>query len=61
MPEVIEIDVTSLLRGAAIHVSDLNVPGVEFLDRPTAIVVACHAPKVVEKAEVTETKKKGKK
>lgn len=61
MPEVIEIDVTSLLRGAAIHVSDLNVPGVESLDRPTAIVVACHAPKVVEKAEVTETKKKGKK
>ncbi len=61
MPEVIEIDVTSLLRGAAIHVSDLNVPGVEFLDRPTAIVVACHAPKVVEKVEVTETKKKGKK
>jgi len=62
MPEVIEIDVTSLGRGAAIHVSDLNVPGVEFLDRPSAIVVACHAPKVVEKAETTETtKKKGKK
>lgn len=61
MPEVIEIDVTSLGRGAAIHVSDLNVPGVEFLDRPAAIVVACHAPKVVEKAEETDTKKKGKK
>lgn len=61
MPEVIEIDVTSLGRGAAIHVSDLNVPGVEFLDRPAAIVVACHAPKVVEKVEETETKKKGKK
>jgi len=61
MPEVIEVDVTSLGRGAAIHVSDLNVPGVEFLDRPSALVVACHAPKVVEKVEETDTKKKGKK
>lgn len=59
MPEVIEVDVTSLGRGAAIHVSDLNVPGVEFLDRPAAIVVACHAPKVVEKTEeATPAKKK---
>lgn len=61
MPDIIEIDVTSLGRGATIHVSDLNVPGVEFLDRPTAIVVACHAPKVVEKAEESATPKKGKK
>ncbi|MFN4984861.1 MAG: 50S ribosomal protein L25 [Ignavibacteria bacterium] len=59
MPEVIEVDVTSLGRGAAIHVSDLSVPGVEFLERPAAIVVACHAPKVVEKTEdATPTKKK---
>lgn len=61
MPEVIEVDVTQLGRGAAIHVSDLNVPGVEFLDRPTSVVVACHAPKVVAAAEESAPAKKGKK
>jgi large subunit ribosomal protein L25 len=45
MPEHIDVDVTNLGRGQAIHVRDLNVPGVEFTDRPDAVVVACHNPK----------------
>lgn len=61
MPEVIEVDVTNLARGSAIHVSDLSVAGVEFLDRATSVVVACHAPKVVAAAVESAPAKKGKK
>lgn len=46
MPEHIDVDITNLEIGAAIHVSELSVAGVEFLDRPEAVVVSCHAPKV---------------
>ena len=59
MPEHIDVDVTNLGRGQAIHVRDLNVPGVEFTDRPDAVVVACHSPKVsAAAAEETPGKKK---
>jgi large subunit ribosomal protein L25 len=59
MPEHIDVDVTNLGRGQAIHIRDLNVPGVEFTDRPDAVVVACHSPKVsAAAAEETPGKKK---
>ncbi len=45
MPEHIDVDITNLGRGKAIHISDLSIPGVEFTDRPDAVIVACHAPK----------------
>ena len=46
MPEHIDIDVTNLAKGSAIHISDLDIPGVEFTGRPDALIVACHAAKV---------------
>lgn len=55
MPEHIDVDVTNLGRGQSIHVRDLNVPGVEFMDRPDAIVVACHNPKGSAAAATEET------
>lgn len=59
MPEHIDVDVTNLGRGQSIHIRDLNVPGVEFTDRPDAVVVACHSPKgAAAGAEETPAKKK---
>lgn len=46
MPEHIDVDISHLDIGGSIHVSELTFAGVEFLDRPEAVVVACHAPKV---------------
>ncbi len=45
MPEHIDVDITNLQRGSAIHISDLKIEGVEFTDRPDAVIVACIAPK----------------
>jgi large subunit ribosomal protein L25 len=58
MPEHIDIDVSNLVKGAAIHISDLNIPGVEFTDRQDAVIVACHAPKVATAEETAEAAKK---
>ncbi len=59
MPEHIDVDVTNLGRGQAIHIRDLTIPGVEFTDRPDAVVVACHSPKAAAAAtEDTPAKKK---
>lgn len=55
MPEHIDVDVTNLGRGQSIHIRDLNVPGVEFTDRPDAVVVACHNPKGGAAAATEET------
>jgi large subunit ribosomal protein L25 len=45
LPEFIEVDVTALKMGEAIHVSDLKkIAGVEFLDDPQQAVVLCVAP-----------------
>lgn len=45
MPEHIDIDISNLGVNSSIHLKDINVPGVEFTDRPDAVIVACHAPK----------------
>ncbi len=60
MPEHIDVDVTNLGRGQSIHIRDLNVPGVEFTDRPDAVVVACHNPKGGAAAATEETPSKKK-
>lgn len=51
LPSVIEVDVTELRVGQAIHVSTLKpVPGVEFLDAAGQVVVLCVAPQAEEAA-----------
>lgn len=58
MPEHIDIDVTNLAIGDAVHISDLKVAGVEFLDKPDAVVATVAPPKAAEtttdSAEVVE-------
>ena len=45
LPDFIEVNVTELKIGEAIHVSDLKaIAGVEFLDNPQQPVVLCVAP-----------------
>lgn len=45
MPEHIDIDISNLGVNQSIHISDLNIPGVEFTDRPDAVIVTCVPPK----------------
>lgn len=45
MPEHIDVDITPLKVGQSLHVSDLDLPGMEVLDRVDAVIVACVAPK----------------
>jgi large subunit ribosomal protein L25 len=53
LPDFIEVDVTELKMGEAIHVSDIKVPGgVELLDSPGQAVVLCVAPPEEEAAAV---------
>lgn len=52
MPEHINVDVTDLKVGMSIHVSELVLPGLELLDRPETVVVACVAPKVATETTV---------
>ncbi|PKQ37681.1 MAG: 50S ribosomal protein L25 [Actinobacteria bacterium HGW-Actinobacteria-1] len=55
LPDSIEIDVTPLEVGHALHVSDLVAPkGVTILDDPEAIVCAVMAPAKEEEETVTE-------
>jgi large subunit ribosomal protein L25 len=45
LPDFIEVDVTELKMGEALHISDLKkLAGVEFLDDPGQTVVLCVAP-----------------
>lgn len=45
LPDFIEVDISELKVGEAIHVSGLKaIPGVEFLDAPGQPVVLCVAP-----------------
>lgn len=47
IPRRIEADVTNVLIGHSLHVSDLTIPdGVEVLDEPDATVAVVSAPKV---------------
>ncbi len=50
LPSVIEIDVTDLDLGSNIHVSDVKLPGVTILEKPTDVVVGV---KMVKKAAET--------
>ncbi len=48
MPEHIDVDVTNLAVNSSIHIGDLNLPGIEFTDRPDAVIVTCAPPRVAE-------------
>lgn len=60
IPTHIDVDVSQLGKGENIHISDINIPGVEFLERPGTLVAACHAPKVVAVEETAAPTKKKK-
>ncbi|MBU3679262.1 MAG: 50S ribosomal protein L25 [Candidatus Kapabacteria bacterium] len=60
IPTHIDVDVSGLGKGENIHISDINIPGVEFLERPGTLVAACHAPKVVAVEETAAPTKKKK-
>ncbi len=42
LPEHIDLDVTSLEVGRALHVSDLKIAGVKFLSPPETVIVVIH-------------------
>lgn len=55
MPEHIDVDITDLDINSTLHISDLKVAGVEFEDRPEAVIVTCVPPKVSDaSAEAAE-------
>lgn len=54
IPGSVEIDVSALAIGDALHVSDLEVEDVEILADPTTPVVAVAAPRAEEEPEVEE-------
>ncbi|MBI2417253.1 MAG: 50S ribosomal protein L25 [Ignavibacteriales bacterium] len=45
IPDNIEIDISNLKMGQAIHISDLNIPNVEFLHGPETVVVSVAHPR----------------
>lgn len=51
IPEHIEVDISHLDIGDAIHVKDLEVPGVKILENELAVVVAVVPPRGVEVEE----------
>src|SRR3990170_4064604 len=56
IPNHVEVDVTNLVLGDSLHVSDIPVPpGVEVLDDPEGSVCVCAAPRaVIEEAPTPE-------
>jgi large subunit ribosomal protein L25 len=48
IPSHVDIDIAELTIGAAIHIQDLNVEGVELLGRPEQTVVTVVPPRVAE-------------
>lgn len=54
IPEKVELDVSNLDIGDSIHVSDIQLPGVEILTELDRSVVAVLAPTVIEVEEVAE-------
>lgn len=53
IPEFIRVDITALLLGAPIHVSDLKLPeGVTVLDPPESVVVQLKLPGQEEEAPI---------
>jgi large subunit ribosomal protein L25 len=60
LPPLIELDVTELKVGEAIHVAELKpIPGVEFLDDKAQTVVLCVEPPAEEVAAVAATPAEG--
>lgn len=54
IPSHIEVDITHLRIGDAIHIRDLEVEGVEFTGSADQTIVTVVAPRVVEEAVVEE-------
>ncbi len=54
IPEHIEVDISNLDIGDAIHVRDLKVPNVKILENELAVVVAVVPPRGVEVEKATE-------
>lgn len=52
IPEHVEIDISDLEMGHAIHISDLKYEDLEFLDPPDTPIVSVIVPKKIEVAEV---------
>jgi large subunit ribosomal protein L25 len=65
LPGALELDVSSLLVGDSVHVSDLTAPeGVTILDDPETVLASVLAPtveplEVAEEEEVTEVPETG--
>jgi len=58
VPSHIEVDVTTLKLGHAIHVSDVIPPeGVKILTEPERVVVSVHVPRTMEAKMATEEEK----
>ena len=56
IPDHIDIDVSELVIGHALHISDLTLPAnIEVLDEPTATVCMVTAPKVEAEAAPAES------
>ncbi len=54
IPQHIELDIANLKLGEAIHVSEIKVENVKFLNPEDAVVVAVTHPKVTKEAEPAE-------
>lgn len=50
MPEHIDVDVTSLTVGQSLHIRDLDIAGIEILDRADALVVQVAAGRASKSA-----------
>jgi len=50
IPEIVEVDVSALVIGQSLHVSDVSIPNVEILDDPSVMIAHVTAP-VVHKEE----------
>lgn len=51
MPDEIELDISSLEIGGALRISDLQVPGVEFLEAPNVVVAAVRMTRSARSAQ----------
>ena len=52
LPDQIDVDVSKLEVGGAIHVGDLEkIEGVELTDTPSLVIVSCQPPTVIQKSE----------
>ncbi len=54
IPQHIDIDITNLKMGDAIHVKDLNLENITFITQKSAVIVAITHPKVEVEAAATE-------